>query len=284
MAWKYETDPNNPWAQGMLANLTPDQAGFQGGGFMTNSETGERLPYQLYYQQEQQRQKAAAEAQRIADLRAQGLNPDGSPIRPEYQSLLDPTTGLMKDQYQLKVEALDPTKWEGYQKYKTQALSDGPSTWAQMMLQKQGLEEAQRKSGAAAQAMSGMASARSALGMRGGLSRGARERIALQGSRNLLAGRQNVAREGSLERFGINTQDQQNRLGMLSNLMGSETDLGKYNKTLEGKQSEFNILRALEEKRAKDTQDLTVYQEQMKKWAAGKQADATAQSGGGGGK
>lgn len=227
--------------------------------------------------------QAYQEQQRAKAMLAQGLNPDGSPIRPEYQSLLDPKTGLMKDPYQLKTEQLDPTKWEGYQKYKKDALTDGPSTWAQLMLQKQGLEESQAKQSAATQAMAGMAQARGALGMRGGLSSGARERIALQGQRNLLQGRQQVGMQGSVNRLGIGVQDQTNRTNMLGNVMTSEVDLGKYNNTLANKSQEFNLMRALEEKRAGDSQTMEVYNEQMKKWAAERQAQATEKSGGGGG-
>lgn len=275
MAWNWEVGGPTYQEQGML--IPPPGGGF-GQGLMVNPETGERLPYAVY----EARMKQEQEAKKAAEMKARGLNPDGSPIRPEYQTLLDPTTGHLKEQYIMDQGGLDPTKWDGYQAYKTQALGTGPSPWASMMLEKQGLEEAQRKSGAAAQAASGMAQARSALGMRGGLSAGARERIALQGSRNLLTGRQQVAGAGALERIGINAEDQRNRTSMLGQLMNSETDIGKYNNTLEGKQKEFNILRALEEKRAKDTQDLSVYQEQMRSWASNKQADATAASGGGG--
>lgn len=283
MAWQWGADPNNP-GNGMFAGLNPDQAGFSGGGMMTETSTGERIPYQLYLEREKQRYKEGAEAKKAAEMKAQGLMPDGTPIRPDYQTLLDPTTGLLKDQYQMHVDSLDPSKWEGYSAYKNQALGTGPSPWATMMLEKQGLEEQGQKGAAAAQAQSGMAAARSALGMRGGLSAGARERIALQGSRNLLSGRQQVSGAGALNRLGIGAQDQQNKTSMLGNLMNSEADIGKFNTNLQGKNSEFNIMRSLEEKRAKDSQDLQVYQEQMKKWAADRQATATENSGGGGGK
>lgn len=213
-----------------------------------------------------------------------GFNADGSPIRPEYTSLLDPKTGLMQSQYQMSTGELDPSKMEGYQAYRNQALRTGPSDWAKLMLQQQEQKRMGGMEKAAAQVNSGGANARSMLSMRGGMSAGARERIAKSGARDLLTARQGIGRDSNAAGLQIQTQDEQDRQGFLKGLPGMETDIEKYNIGNKNKTNEFNIMRALEEKRAKDAQDLTVYQEQLKKWGSERQAQATENSGGGGGK
>jgi hypothetical protein len=216
-------------------------------------------------------------------MRKLGLMPDGSPIRPDYNSLLDPKTGLLQSQYQMTSGELDPSKMEGYQAYKKNALRTGPSDWATLMLKQQEQKRVGNMEKAAAQSSSSTANARAGLSMRGGMSAGSRERIALQGSRDLLAARQGVGRDTNIANIGIQTQDEQDKQGFLKGLPGMEADIEKYNIGNRNKTNEFNIMRALEEKRAKDAQDLTVYQEQLKKWGSERQAVATERSGGGGG-
>ncbi len=238
---------------------------------------GEAQGYQTAEIERLKAQMALAEQQKKL-----GFNADGSPIRPEYSSLLDPKTGLMQTQYQMTNGDLDPTKMEGYQAYKKNALRQGPSDWAKLMLQQQEMKRMGNMEKAAAQASSSGANARASLSMRGGMSSGARERIAKSGARDLLAARQGVGRDANVANIGIQTQDEQDRQGFLKGLPGMEADIEKFNIGNRNKTNEFNIMRALEEKRAKDAQDLTVYQEQLKKWGAERQAQATESSGGGG--
>lgn len=251
------------------------------GGNMGNSLNQVAI---LAAQREIKRKQDEAEAKRVADLRAQGLNPDGSPIRPEYNSLLDPATGMLKKEYVMEMGTLDPSKLEGFQAFKEQALRKGPSAWAELMKQQQELQRMSGMEKAANQAMTSAATARSGLAMRGGMSSGARERIAMDASRNLLNSRQQIGRLNTEQLLKIGTQDEDNRLKFLGQLPGMETDIEKYNIGNTAKVKEFNIMRALEEKNKKDTQDLDVYKEQQKKWAAERQAQATERSGGGGGK
>lgn len=233
--------------------------------------------------------KAAMEAEQKKtekykqDMAAQGLLPDGSPMRPEYQSLLDPATGMMKTQYNMNPNKIDANSLEGMAAMKNMALGQGPSQWAQLMMQQQGMQEAGQKDQAATQAASGAAQARGAMAMRGGISSGARERLAGGSARDLLFAKQGIANQGNQSRLGINIEDQSQRNKMLSQFSEGEAKLAGYNNDLSNKAQQYNIEGALTEKRAKDAQDLTVYQEQLKKWAAEKQADATAKSGGGGG-
>lgn len=227
-------------------------------------------------------------ARQIADQKqrdsyvAQGLNPDGSPKRPEWQSLIDNTTGQLQSQYQLNVAALDPTQWEGYSKYKQEALRTGPSAWATLALQKQSAEEAQARDAAAKQSLAGLSQGYSQLASRGGLSGGARAQLALQGNRNMLLAGQDVGRTAMLNRLGISKDDESNRVAQLGQLTNYETDIGKYNKTLEGKQKEFNLNNVLREVEGQRSFDMDLYKERMRDIAASRQAEATRNSGGGG--
>jgi hypothetical protein len=213
---------------------------------------------------------------------AQGLNPDGSPKRPEWQSIIDNTTGQLDSKYQLNVSALDPTQWEGYSKYRQEALRTGPSAWANLALQQQAAEEAKARDAAARQSLSSLTQGYSQLASRGGLSGGARAQLALQGNRNMLLAGQDVGRTAMLNRLGISKDDESNRVAQLGQLTNYETDIGKYNKTLEGKQKEFNLNNVLREIEGRRGFDLDLYKERMRDLAATRQADATRNSGGGG--
>lgn len=221
------------------------------------------------------------ERQRANELQAQGLNPDGSPKRPEWETLLD-SDGKLKNQYQLSVDKLDPSQMQGYQKYKTEAMRAGPSAWAGIQNQQQDQQAAAQKAQAAVQAMTGSNQAMSQLAMRGGLGSGARTSLAKQSARDLMAARQGVSRQQGINKLGIASTDEQNRIGQLGNLASSETDIGKYNTTLGAQQNEKNLTNLLKEVEAKRMNTANTYNEQMRSWAANRQADATANSGGGG--
>jgi hypothetical protein len=270
---------SSAWQQQMVGGATDDFGNLQGGQTMyVNPYTGEQISAQEF--------QAMVKAESDAKMLAQGMNPDGSPVRPEYQSLLDPATGLLRSEYISKPGTLDVAGLQGFQELKKRALTAGPSAWGQMMTDKQRMEEAQQKDAAARQAMAGAAQARSALAMKGGLSSGAGERLAAGGARDLMLQRQGVASQGQMARQGINLEDEAQRMKLLPQVSEAEAKLSQYNLGLQNTAADTNILRALEEKRAKDSQDLAVYQEQIKKWAAERTAQATerAPSGGGGGK
>lgn len=214
-----------------------------------------------------------------------GTNADGTPIAPEWRSLVDPETGQLRSQYQLKIDALDPTKWEGYSKFKGEALRDAgtQSEWAKIASAKQMQEEAMARDAAARQAMTGQAQALSQLQMRGGMASGARGRAAMMGARDLMMARQGVGREGIMARLGISQQDETSRQDQLSKLMSSETDIGKANKELEARTGQYNLGNLLREIEGRKAWEQDQYKEKMKQWASEREAQATERSGGGGG-
>lgn len=271
--------------------LSPYSSGFYKDpmtGKYTNSQTGQTMNEEEYNNmlgQQQMQTAQADEAKKNADAMAkQGLAPDGSPIRKAWDSLVDPATGKMGANYTMNVGDLDPSQWQGYQQYKQEAMRTGPSAWAQMQGQQQDLASQQQKNSAATQAMSGMNQANSNLAAHGGLSAGARALAARGSARDLLNARQGVGLANQTNKLGIATADEGNRIGQLANLAGTEQQIGQYNKTAQGQQQQFNIGNMLQEKQGQRAYNDLTYTEQMKKWAAGKTADATARSGGGGGK
>lgn len=270
-----------------MANNQTFQNGFQlddQSGIYTDPKTGGRYNQEQYQQFLQQQQADDAKAKNHASMLAQGMNDDGSPIRKAFDSLVDPTTGKMPGQYTMNLSGLDPTQWEGFSKYKQEALRTGPSAWAQLQQQQNNSAMLNNKETAARQAASGMNQNLSNLALHGGTSSGARALAGVQSNRDMLMARQQAQRAGDTANMQTSTTDEGNRVAQLANLSQNEQQIGQYNKTLEGKQQEFNIGNLLHENDAKRSYNDMTYSEQMKKWAADKQAEATAHSGGGGGK
>lgn len=245
-------------------------------------ETGRKQDLEQF-QSRQNEQIKALEAKINAErMAAQGLNPDGSPMAPEWESLIDPSTGKLRKEFQAELAGLDPTTWEGYSKFKGEALREGPSVWANLQMQKQAAEELAQKEAAAKQGMAALSQGLGQLSMRGGLSGASRGRLAQQGMRDILAQKQQTGRQAMLNRLGISTTDEERRQQQLGQLMASEQDLGKFNKQLEGQVMQFNLNNLLRDIEGQRAHEMGTYQEQQKKWAAERQAQATERSGGGG--
>lgn len=180
----------------------------------------------------------------------------------KYTSQLDPATGLMKGPYKF-----DPNQSEAFSQIRSRAMSQGPSTWANMMLQKQNMETQGLQDQAAQQQRGAQAGALSSLAMRGGIGGGARTRLASQGAKDLLFANQAAARQGSMGKFNILGQDEQQKQQLLSGV--ADTEL---------KSQQGNIQAALEEKRREEADKLRQYESQMQSWASEKQAQAAERS------
>ena len=255
------------------------------GGMWTN-QSGMRLSNDDYMRQAQaqsDRMGKEAEATRNhAAMSSQGLNDDGSPIRQAFDSLVDPSTGRLKDGYTMNQAGLDPTKWDGYSQYKKEALRTGPSAWANLQNQSVDASTMANKEAAARQAMSSMNQGNSNLARMGGISEGSRGLAARSSGRDMLMARQQAARAGDTNKLNVATTDESNRVGQLANLATTEQSIGTYNNTLEAKQKEYNIGNLMHENDSRRSYNDLTYQEQMKKWAADRTATATEHSSGGG--
>lgn len=266
------------WQQG-----SPSDGGIasygQPSGFMVNPATGQKLPYDAYTAL----MKTQAEQQRVAGLAAQGLNPDGSPMKPAYNSQLN-ADGTMKDVYTYKPATLDASTLDSYKQFKDQATATGLSPWATMQKQLLDKQTQDQKQTAGAQSMQAGAQARSGLAMRGGLSDATRERLATSGQRDLMSTNQNINRTSSTNLLNLGAQDAQMKQQMLGTLLNTDVGIDEYNIGNTNTGSQYNIKNELQQQDAANSWNMDTYKEQMDKWAANKQADATAASGGGGGK
>ena len=253
----------------------------------------------------------------------QGSQPaeDPRPAIPEAMQTLD-EAGNLKSQYKLtarpdvafrsnmkgledKLAGINLDK-RGLEAIRGRALTQGPSEWQNLMLQKQGLEESGQRDRAGNQEASARSGAYSQLAAKGGLSTGARERLARSGAEGLAQTMQDISRGGSESRLGIATEDERQKLDLLKNLPGMEiaalqpefektkmwgtladSEAGRgQNLDLANRQygtgvEQFNLANALNEIGRKDANALGAYQEKMKGYAAEQQSKATAASGGG---
>ena len=205
----------------------------------------------------------------------------GMPSSPGYTTVFDPDTMSMADQIQSRLNGIN-LNTQGLDAFRQQALRKGPSTWANLMNQKQYAEEGDQREQAKNEAASSQAQAEADLAMHGGLSSGARERLATSGARNLLSMSQDVGRQGSLNRMQIGINDEQNRISQLGMLPGMEVqalqpDLQKEQMWEQAKQTDLQRVQAENDRRNQWNQNL--YNQQMQSWAANRQAQATENAG-----
>lgn len=188
-------------------------------------------------------------------------------MEPYAQNLMD---GIKVDQ-------------SGLAKYQEEANRSGPSAWNASA--KTGARQAATtaRNQAANDSAGQTAQAESALAMRGGLDSGARERVATAGANSFNMASQGISNQEMQGETGIDTQDEKNRIGMLTN------EGAVQNQYL---QPEFQKATVLEGAKAADVQgqetairdkntyNQNLYDQQGQLYAAGQMAQATEKSGG----
>lgn len=156
---------------------------------------------------------------------------------PQYESLRGPDGQLRAD------FKYDPTKSAAFLKLQEQAMSaPGESPWAKMQFEKQALEEQGLMDQTAASQAQALAQAQGQLMRQGGLSSGARTRLASQGAKDMMLAQQQARRAGMMDRLGIGEQDigrQQDLLGRVSSteLEGQGQNLQSMLGDVKGKQA-----------------------------------------------
>jgi hypothetical protein len=109
------------------------------------------------------------------------------------------------------------------------ALAKGPSEWLKLQLEGQGNEEKNAMQTASTGAAQQAAAAQANLMRQGGMSSGARERLAKQGTTSGWLGQQDVVNKGISNRIGLQSTDEANKLALLGQVGGMENDLSKTN-------------------------------------------------------
>jgi hypothetical protein len=214
---------------------------------------------------------------RNVQLKKEGKNPDGSPIRPEWDSMLG-KDNMIDQRYQLNQAVQDAMSDDvGFQKFQDEALRDGPSTFADLMLQRRDLDRQDQLGDISSQYQMGLANSMDQMAAQGGIGSGARERMGANSIRSLLEARQGARRDYRRDRLGILAQDEQNRIGQLQSLTGMEMDRNRMG--LQGR--EFDITNSLQERDARRQADLDKWTQERQDWAGIKQAEAQKGAGGG---
>lgn len=161
--------------------------------------------------------------------------------------------------------------------------------------EQRGLREgAQKRAGQAA------AQARAGLAMRGGLSSGARKRIATNMQSGLMDQYSDIARAGVGQRLGIQTEAEKQRermlmglpgmeqqalepgfrkAGLLQNQYGQQMRADMSNRDAKQRAEAGNIAATLQERKRLDASALDKYREDMKAYGAERTAQATEDTG-----
>jgi len=214
---------------------------------------------------------------RNAQLKKEGKNPDGSPIRPEWDSMLG-SDDMIDEKYQLNQAVQDSMADDvGFEKFQDEALRDGPSTFAQLMMDRRDLDRRDQLGDISSQYQMGLANSMDQMAAQGGIGSGARERMGANSIRSLLEARQGARRDYNRDKLGIMAQDEQNRIGQLQSLTGMEMDRNRMG--LQGR--EFDITNSLQERDARRQADLDKWTQERQDWAGIKQAEAQKGASGG---
>jgi hypothetical protein len=166
--------------------------------------------------------------------------------------------------------------------FQDMAQRQGPSAWAQLAGQQQNALAQNEIERGQNQANAAEAGALNNLAMTGGLSSGARERASLAGQKNMLDMSQNVQRQNALNQLQIGVNDQQNKMQEMGMLPGMELQalqpqFQKQNILQNAQQQD--IANQMNENQYQNEWNQNLYNQQMQAWAAGKQANATMNSG-----
>lgn len=189
---------------------------------------------------------------------------NGQPLPPGFSPIID------MNSLQGELNAI-PVDMSGIDAFRSQALRTGPSTWANLAKTTAAAQEANQKEQAKTAANSNEAQADDQLAMSGGLSSGARERVAEGGATNSMQAIQDLTRQGNINDLQIGENDEQNRISQLGSLPGME------NQAIAPLFQKASILTNAQEQEqgALNNYNQNLYDQQMSAWAANQQAIAT---------
>lgn len=225
---------------------------------------------------------AEAQKKKAEEMKAQGLNPDGSPIRPEYDSILNPD-GTLPDNLKYNPTLIDPSSLEGYNMIKEIANKGiGESDFANILKQQNNMNRENNIDAASRQGAAGTRMAINNLATRGGVSSGARERIAAGGARDLTMAKQGAYRDASTNLLDILKADTARKDNATKQFAEAEGKISFANNDLTNNASQYNLENILKDRAGRNDWNMDTYKSQLDKWGANKQAEATRRSGGGG--
>lgn len=210
----------------------------------------------------------------------------GRPIRNDYLSIVG-QDGRINPAYSMAgTIGNDVTmNQDGYNAIKDRALSQGPSTWANLAMQKQQADQANQLDAVNSNALHSQNQAYDSLASRGGLSAGQRLQLARQGERDAMSSSQGVNNAGAQARLGIQQQDEQTKNQMLSQLPGidqANASFAQGQRAFGAQAKSADVGNALKDLQGYNAYNADAYSKAMQGWGAEKQANAQANMGGGG--
>jgi len=208
------------------------------------------------------------------------MNPDGSAKAPGFNSILDMNTGQLNPGFQYQAQTLNPQSLAGFQKYKGEALREGPSAWANLQNQNLELQRGNAIDKLGQQGDSSLAGALRALGSKGGVSAGSSALAASDMAKAKMMGKQGAFRD---YQQGLNTtalEDEKNRVAQLGQFADAEAKLGMQNVNIGNEANKFNVGNSLNELGSGRDYNKFLYGEGMKKWASDRTATAMERAAG----
>ncbi len=177
-----------------------------------------------------------------------------------------------------EMNKLDGQYSQGFNRQRAEALRKGPSNWLNMSLAQDALKQEDAREKAGQMNASRTAEAHNRLASLGGLSSGARERVEEQGQEGFMNMSQDLARSSKLAGLGMGVQDEQNRIGKLSDLTGKEMQRENMWTTAKDK----DTANELAEAKRKSDFDMNLFDIRKRAEGAESNANAIQNSGGGG--
>lgn len=199
------------------------------------------------------------------------------PDDPSFNSRIDPATGLLKSQYQLQMPENVTADQRAISALRENALSQGPSRWAQQMTDQQRLEQLQQGSSLDKNLATSQANQRAAMASKGGLGAGQSSRLAQAALRAGMAGRQGISREGVNARLGIGIQDEQMKqenLRALPQMDLAMAGLQERNVNRGTEAQKYNLGATTDELNNQRDFDQSMWKTKLGEYAAGQDAQA----------
>jgi hypothetical protein len=197
------------------------------------------------------------------------LTPNPRPAEPQYQPAYDPTTMALAP----KLQSFFDEHGGAIKQYMNEAQRKGLSPYSMLALQEQERQGTMSRDSNRRTAGAASAQARADLARSGGLSSGARERVATNAENDLMGLNQQTSATQLDNNAQLRMNDERNRLMELQQAGTFSLDQGR----LYGQANQFDLGQQTQENQSKNAFAMDRYNAQMQAWAAEQQARATPQ-------
>lgn len=205
-----------------------------------------------------------------------GYDSSGRPNALPFESVRD-NSGNLGSQYTLQGGPGITMDNTAYNKYLSEATSNGPSGWASVAMDANNNNTMNNLNKVGELGATAMSDGMSNLQMSGGMSGAQRERAATSGARDMMKNRMDVLNQGNTNELGILTQDAQNKMSMLPQAYNMSMNNAKFAQDERGYKTgidQYNMGNKLNDVSSFNNYNNGMYSEAMKGWAALKTSEA----------